>query len=146
MLDVINALQFINIFKTSIVGFFGVLFTQVILLKIYPYTKQKTKVLWRIPIIAALVGYYFEYEYFAMICAGYWAISFLALAIKWKEYRIIISHLILYIFPIVGMIYIEVNKLWILNIILIALIFLSRNLWSLSIINMKFKIEEFESV
>jgi hypothetical protein len=144
--DNISSVLFLTVLKTLLVGFFGILFTQVILIKVYPYTKQKMKVLWRIPIIASLVGYYFEYEYFPVICAGYWFISFLALAVKWKDYRILISHIVLYVFPIVGMIYIEVNRLWILNIILIALIFLSRNIWNISIINMKFKIEGSESV
>jgi hypothetical protein len=144
--DSITAVLFLSILKALLVGFFGILFTQVILLKIYPYTKQKVKVIWRLPFIATLVGYYFEYEYFPLICGGYWLISFLALAVKWKDYRVIISHIILYIFPIVGMIYIEVNRLGILNIILITLIFISKNIWNISIINMNFKIEGSKSV
>lgn len=141
IVDRITAYEFLNISKVTLVGIFAIIFTQTILLKVYPYTKQKIKVLWRIPIIGMLVGYYFEFQYLSFICIGYWLAAMIALCVKYRDYRVLIPRLAIIVLPAFALFYVKIESLWLLNIVVLFLLLGSRSLNNISIINMKFKMK-----
>ena len=142
IVDQLTLTIFMDMARCILIGLYGALFTRIIALKIYPYTKQKIKVLWRVPLIALLVGYYFELKYLPFLCGGYLLIAVGILLRNYKEYRVIVPNVLLYILPILGMIYFFEAKLWIFNIIVFVILILSQSLWHYSIANMLFKIKE----
>lgn len=139
--DQISQQYFVMIYKLSVAGLFGLVFAHTVLIRIFPYSKQKSKVIWRIPIISMLVGYYFELKYLPIICAGYLLISVLALLVKAKEYRVIYPKILILIIPVIGLFFIDTNLLWTINIVYFLILLLIQNIWELAIVNMKFKIE-----
>lgn len=135
LVDQISFRHFELVFKTSITTTFSIFMTLISFIAINQLTAKKIKTLWRIPLTGFFAGLYFELKYMAMICAAYYFINFVIL---WKErvkFRYLISKLVLLFPAIVGIFYVELNNLYILNIILLWVIIFGSPIITLANIN-----------
>lgn len=116
---------------------FVLLFTSYINIEVLD--KKKLQVLWKIPIIGLLAGFFFEYKYIVLIAVGYWMGSLIALQLSSKNHRFFMKKLGWLLPAVASLIYFEPVLFHGLNITLILIIIGSSPILDLVLINSHFK-------
>lgn len=101
--------------------------------------KKKRQVLWKVPIVGALAGFYFEFNYIPYICTGYLIVSTFILYSAKGDYGYLVKKLLRLIPAIAAVYFINDYKILALNITLILIIIGISPILDLVLISSKFK-------
>ena len=89
------------------------------LLVIQNMTKQKVKVLWRLPILGLFAGMYFEWKYIGFISLGYFAlITFIS--VKRRQVLDLITPVLFLLLPVImAPFYYSIKTMWLFEVLVI---------------------------
>lgn len=125
--------------KTALLGQSSVILTAILMLSIQNLTIKKIKTLWRIPLIGLLCGYSVTFKYLDIVNLGCLLIGLVFLIRKAQYFRFLIRKMIPYIIVSMGIFYFDVNRFWILNIILLLNLVLAGPIFSSLVISEKLR-------
>ncbi len=142
ILDLVYINHFEFVLKTSLATIFSIILGLVSLTVIKDQTKKKVRTLWRLPFVGFFAGLYLKAGEVHIICSAFFILSLIVLLKDRHRLRYLLKKLVWLLPSVIGIFYIEVNSLYLTNILLLWIVIFGSSILSLANINDLFRSKE----